>query len=224
MEQPSGARERLDLLVRWLNGHYDHSVYGPRTRPEDVRTWTDYPKVRRTIDRFVRSFDGSEGAGHVSAAATGKPLSDDDLSQLGELIRILLEQGLGDRTLADLSFPSSSLRFAVRSANRAKPKWRLTERGVRVRDGGARAQRAYRAAGAYVLHVEGATDELIPFLTAHLLTLADMAALCRCERPNCPNFVAVPIGKRGRPPRFCSGSCGEAVREAKTTRTRRTRG
>lgn len=223
MPKATTAPARLQRLLPWLNGDLDTDVSGPRGRPEDGYTHTDYAEVRNAIGDFVRSFDGSAGAGHleVSEHKSRKPLTDEELSGLDTALRIMLEQGFGDPTLADLSFPASSLRFAVRSAGRRKPGWRDSRKGTHVVEGGAEALRDYRAAGAYVLQVQGPTVDLVPFLVAHLLTQPEMVAVRRCERSGCERFLITATAARGRPQTFCSASC--RVRNAEQLQQRRDR-
>ena len=170
-------------------------------------------------------------------------MTDEAAAELGSALRIMLEQGFGDeestlrvgltngvitvetgeprRVLADLSFPAVSLRFAVRSAGRPKPVWRDSANGKRVLAGGDKALRDYRAAGAYVLKVRGATVELMTFLVAHLLTQPDMVAVRRCQRPGCSHFIIAATAARGRPQTFCSASCRVRSAEQKPRRPRR---
>jgi len=235
------APGRLKLLLPWLNGDLDEHFYEGRN-PEPVAMRTDYAAVRRALQEFVESFDGSADAAHVrvgrvepsaaelafrrhAAADLGsladqmiwelpdEPVAetDDDLSNLGAHLRMLLAQGFGDANegdLSNLSSPLTSLRFAVRSAGRQKPAKRGTVTG-----GGVTALRKYRAAGAYVLQVMGPTLELVPYLVAHLLTAPNMASVKRCERQGCPHFVIAATGKQGRPSKFCSKTCGQWNRE-----------
>lgn len=194
------APERLDLLIPWLNGTFDvHHFEG--ANPEPVAVWTDYAAIRRAVATFVGSFDGSEGAGHVAAVAETPELTDEELDQLEAHSLLLLEQGFGEAQ--GLTFPTDALRFAVRSAGREAPK----KRGSVVA-GGRAAERAYRAAGAYVLEVSGPMPTLVPFLVAHLLTLPGMVAVKRCLRPGCDHFVVAMSGRRGAPKKFCSRTCG----------------
>jgi hypothetical protein len=233
------APDRLTLLLPWLNDEYGTDVYGPTTRPEDVQTWTDYAKVRRALADFVRSFDGSSGAGYLEVVEPGKLplLMDEDLDRLAAALRLLLgagfedatltdrtlqvallDIGLGDATRADLSLPAASLRVWVRGAGRHPPK-RIF--GKRVGEGGIQAQRAYRAAGAYVLQVQGDPADLAPFLVAHLLTQADMVAVRRCERTGCDHYVLVAMAKRGARQRFCSATCRVWNAELKQRKNKR---
>lgn len=107
----------------------------------------------------------------------------------------------------DLSLPTASLRIGVRSAGRRPPKRTNSVHGTRVVEGGVKAQRAYRAAGAYIMQVRGKATELVLFLVAHLLTQAEMVCVRRCERPGCDHFVVVALEKRGARQRFCSAKC-----------------
>jgi hypothetical protein len=214
--KPLTAPGRLQLLLPWLNGNLDEDVYRPGDRPEDVATWTDFEAVRQGLDAFVKSFDGSAGAGFLVAEPddAAAALDDDAIGSLGALLTILLEQGFGEPTLVDLAVPVASLRVAVRSAGRRKPEWRTSVNGRRVLAGGEKALRDYHAAGAYRLRVQGPTGELVPFLVAHLLTQTEMVAVRRCARrdqppaADCPHFFIVAPGARGQPKRFCSRSCG----------------
>jgi hypothetical protein len=220
--KPLTAPARLRLLLPWLNGKLDQDVYRPGDRPEDVATWTDYPAVRHAIAEFVGSFDGSEGAAHVVAEPddTVEALDDEAIGELEARLRILLEQGFGENPFdAEMAFPATSLRFAVRNAGRQKP----AKRGS-VIDGGVTALRNYRASGAYVLRVQGPTVELVPFLLGHLLTAPNMTSVKRCERQGCAHFVTE-TGEPGPPPRFCSAACREWNRELLEKRkTRRRQG
>lgn len=205
------ASDKLNLLLPWLNGALD----------------TDYAAVRRAIAAFVRSFDGSAEAGHLEVVTDPRPAhlkkttgpTDDELDDLGATLQILLAQGFGDQTLADLAFPGASLRFAVRSSSRVKPKWHINRgTGKKVVMGGAKALRDYHAAGAYVLQVHGPMTELVPFLIAHLLTQPGMVAVRRCPAPGCQHFLVTAAAARGRPQIFCSGSCRLRAAEQKTHR------
>jgi hypothetical protein len=101
--------------------------------------------------------------------------------------------------------------------------------GQRVLDGGTQARRAYHAAGAYLLEVEGETAELVGFLAAHLLTQPGMVAVKRCARrdqppwADCPHIFIDTPGRRGQPKRFCSRSCGLRYAEQEEQRKRKTR-
>jgi hypothetical protein len=210
------APDRLALLVPWLNGAYDEHVLRISNRPEDTETFTDPLLVRRALAAFIGSFDGSEGAAHVVAEPddTVEALDDEAIGDLEARLRILLEQGFGENPFdADLAFPASSLRFAVRNAGRQKP----AKRGSVVA-GGVTALRNYQAPGAYVLRVQGPTLELVPFLLGHLLTAPGMASVKRCGRRGCRHFVITATAKRGRPQRFCSAACREWNRELEQQR------
>jgi hypothetical protein len=73
--------------------------------------------------------------------------------------------------------------------------------------GGAEAHRQYLSAGAYLLEVVGKTNDLVPFLFAHLLTLPGMVGVRRCERRDCDHFFFDDPNRRGAPQRFCSDAC-----------------
>lgn len=196
--KPASAPDRLRLLLSWLNGELD---------PQ-----RDVTAIRRAATAFLESFDGSEGAGHVEVEAP-QELTIEELFEVDDVLLLLLEQGFGDPTLQEASFPVTSLRIAVRSANRSKPRRRSTPGGALVVDGGIAAKRAWAAAGAYVLRVSGSPGELLPFLILHLLTQADMVAVKRCRRRghvgfvDCPKFFIVAPGARGKPQQFCSHMC-----------------
>lgn len=219
--KPLTAPARLRLLLPWLNGKldenvwgpnptYGHPVYGAGEGPEDFAVKPDYPAIRLALKDFVASFDGSASAAHVVAEPSDavEALTDDDIGDLEAALNILLEQGFGENPFdADMAFPASLLRFAVRNTGRQKP----AKRGS-VIDGGVDALRAYRAPGAYVLRVQGPTMELVPFLLGHLLLAPSMVAVKRCEGLGCSHFVTE-TGEPGPPQRFCSTTCREWNRE-----------
>jgi hypothetical protein len=212
------APDRLALLLPWLNGDYDENYFEGRN-PEPVAVRTDFPAIRRALADFVQSFDGSASAAHVVAEPDDavEALDDEAVGDIEARLRILLDQGFGENPFdAEMSFPASSLRFAVRNAGRQKP----AKRGSIV-DGGVTALRNYRAPGAYVLRVQGPMLELVPFLLGHLLTAPNMASVKRCERQGCTHFVIAATAKRGRPQRFCSAACREWNREQQQRKTRR---
>jgi hypothetical protein len=214
------APQRLDLLLDWLNGAFEthHFEAG---NPEPVALDTDHAAIRRTLASFLKSFDGSKDAGHIvalaatpgvltdddMAKATPEELTDDDLDALGARLQLVLEQGFGVIG-GDAAFPMDSLTFTVRGVGRQKPgKVRTAAAARRVVAGGVVAQRAYHAAGAYLLEVTGPTQTLVPFLVAHLLTQPGMVAVKRCKRPGCPHFIVTATAARGRPKVFCSATC-----------------
>lgn len=139
-------------------------------------------RASAAIGQFLESFDGSAGAGYLEVVQDPRPPylrppvtepTDEELETLEAHLRILLAQGFGSDDMGDLSqlsFPTTSLRSALRSGERRKPAGRRTKNGARVIDGGSQALREFRAAGAYVLDVHGDTIELVTFLVAHLLT------------------------------------------------------
>ena len=237
MPKPMTAPARLNLLLPWLNGTFDehvwgpnptygHPVYGAGEGPEDFAVQTDYSAIRRAVADFVQSFDGSAGAGYVLAEPDDEvaALDDDALDNLEAALRILLKQGFGENPFdAEMEFPASSLRFAVRNAGRQKPAKRSVKRGGKLGgiDGGVTALRNYRAPGAYALRVKGPTPELVPFLLGHLLTAPDMVSVKRCERQGCTRFVITATAKRGRPQRFCGEGCRGLNRELEQQRKRR---
>jgi hypothetical protein len=240
LAKPQTGPARLDLLLGWLNGDlHEHHFRG--RNPEPVAVRTDYAAIRQAVADFVESFDGSDGAGHLEVVDDPTPMkepatepTDEELDELEATLHILLEQGFdgpGDgvrvesalgqftATPTNLTLPATSLRFAVRSARRQKPK----KRGSVGIDGGLTALRNYRAPGAYVLQVYGSTIELAPFLVAHLLTQADMVAVKRCRRSGCTKFIVTATAARGAPKQFCSAACREWSRELEQQRRKQTR-
>lgn len=211
---PTTAPARLHLLLPWLNGHFAIEHFSGRN-PEPVAVFTDYAEIRRTIATFVKSFDGSAGAGYLEVIEDTGKITDGQLGELESRLSILLEQGFGDKSMSILRFPTTSLAFAVRSAGRQTPSRR---KGTHSIVGGVQALRDYRAAGAYVLRVQGNTLELVPFLAAHLLTQPGMVAVRRCQRLGCPHFVITATAARGAPQKFCSQSCGKLNAEQQTRR------
>jgi len=140
-------------------------------------------------------------------------------------LRFLLNQGFGDFD-AESEFPASSLRFAVRSAGRQNPKlgkFDVTKGGSPLRRGLVKRLRDYRAPGAYVLRVKGATIELVPFLLGHLLTAPDMVSVKRCKRVGCPHFIGTATAAVGAPKQFCSGACRELNKQLEQRNPRRVR-
>ena len=228
--QPLTAPARLGLLLDWLNGELDEHVWGPNPLygqpypygegegPEDFAIRTDFPAIRRALAEFVKSFDASAEAAHVVAEPedAAEALDDEALGDLEARLSILLQQGFGENPYdAAMSFPLSSLRFAVRGAGRQKP----AKRGSVVA-GGVTALRNYRAPGAYVLRVQGPMLELVPYLVGVLLTAPGMTAVKRCERRGCSHFVAE-TGKKGAPQRFCSKPCRERNAELEEQQVRK---
>jgi hypothetical protein len=220
LPKPLTAPARLALLLPWLNGDLDEHFYEGRN-PEPVDVQTDFPAIRRALAAFLGSFDGSAEAAHVVAEPNDdvSALDDEAIGDLRAQLTVLIDQGFGENPFdAEIAFPASSLRFAVRNAGRQKP----AQRGSIVA-GGVTALRNYRAAGAYALRVQGPVLELVPFLLGHLLTAPNMASVKRCERQGCPHFVITATAKRGRPQRFCSAACREWNRELEQQRKSRRR-
>jgi hypothetical protein len=210
------APARLALLLPWFNGDLDEYVMNPGDRPEDAAVWTDFDEVRRVLDVFVRSFDGSASCAFLAAAPddTVADVSEDRLDDLRATLRVLLDVGFADRRQDDYfaGYPTPSLRFQARGVARTKPGWTNTKKGQRVRVGGSKAVADYRAAGAYVLQVFGKSVDLLPFLVTHLLTQADMVAVRQCACVQCDRLFVTGSG-RGRPQRFCRESCQKRQQE-----------
>lgn len=231
------APARLRFLLPWLNGAFDQYVYAPGDRPEDFATRTDYKEIRHALDDFVRSFDGSAGAGYLAAEPDDgvEALTDDAIGDLEAILKILLEQGFGEPSLqGDMcSLALTSVRVAVRSAGRTKPRWKTNVNGRLVLDGpagqGVKARRDWNAPGAYAMRVLGSTVDLVPFLMVHLLTQAEMVGVKRCERrdqppwADCPHVFIIDPAKRGRPQRFCAESCGRRYKEIVDEQSKRGR-
>jgi hypothetical protein len=212
--------DRLNLLIPWLNGAFDEDRFAGRG--------TDYAAIRHAIAEFARSFDGSAAALHFEVVEDPAPEhirrlsgrqqaepSNEEIDVLGEVLRILLTKGFGDGLMGDLKdsfLPLTGLGIAVRHAGRREPYRRRTTRIIvggseikRVHPvvGGAVAQRAYRAAGAYVKQVYGPKTVLVPFLLAELLTAPDMVAVKRCQTQGCRHFVVADTATRGPRRKFC---------------------
>jgi hypothetical protein len=191
--------ERLGWILGWVNGE---STDG-----------------RGDVRRFVRSFDGSPEVGYVEVPEETElpefirevmprpsPTTDEQLDDLRVQLQLLLEQGFGVEGVSGLaSAAGASLRFAVRSAGREKPRWTQTKGGNRTRVGGDVAWKRYQGAGAYVMRVYGDLVDVVPFLVMHLLTQPDMILVQRC--PVCEKFMARNPGARGRPRETCSEVC-----------------
>lgn len=229
MRKPLTAPDRLDLLLDWLNGE-----------PLSVAA------VRRQLDSFLESFDGSVSAGHlrVHAGTAGQGIyeiedvSSETLDAMRERLIDLLRRGFPPNIVVKHgkfvtdqqwgeSFPNiqpfPSLRFGV---------LRLPRPVLKLSRASSDERRTYRAPGAYTLLVEGELADLVPFLVAHLLTASGMAVVARCPAPapsnwdeRCRHFLVRTTG--GHPREFCSEACrvrsyAERVRkEQEATRTRR---
>jgi hypothetical protein len=198
------APARLALLLPWLN-----------------REETDGDSIRRAITAFVQSFDGSEDAGYVTTASADfgalrerrrvpAPVSENELRELGTKLLATLEIGFAGTPTGSVSgfFPMTaapSVRWVIRGRGRQKPRWSDTAAGNRVID--AAALRAYRAAGAYVMHVEGSVPDLLEFLVAHVLLQAHMVQVHQCPARGCDKFFVQATGRRGAPQKSCSKAC-----------------
>jgi hypothetical protein len=223
------ALTRLTELLKWPNGDFDEwtftrrspsvddsrSVKKKRLTPQEPDALSiNRVAIRKLLDAFVRSFDGSPDAGFVVAEADDRAgqIGDDELDALGVLLHTIVMCGL-DPTLQGRigldGFPTPSLRFTVLGAGRQESKWRPTKNGNLMRVGGAAAKSAYRAPGAYVLKAMGTTADLVPFLVAHLLTQRDMVAIRRCKRRLCDRFVVINQTKRGHRPEYCEPLCSD---------------
>lgn len=211
------AADRLNLLVPWLNGRLDREVYRAGDRPEDVDIATDYDAARFAASAFLRSFDGSEGAGHLAVVANPRPahisappksLSDEQLDDLRARLQLVLTTGI--------DFPAGALRFSARHVGR-QSRWRTTTRAGRLgREGG---DKAYRAAGAYVLEVHGPPLDVVPFLMVYLLKEPNMVSVRQCQALGCTNILITAPDARGKPRKFCMDS--RAHRTAGTTKPQR---
>lgn len=221
MPTPITAPGRLALLLPWLNGEFEEHVWGPNPlyrqprygageAPEDLAIKTDFPAIRRDLKDFIRSFDGTAGAGFVITAAEDvaavDALDDEVIGDLGVLLNIMLQQGFGEPSLQEphMAAPVSSLRLRICGMGRQRP------RGIA--QGTIQARRRYREAGAYALRISGGIMDLVPALLGLLLTAADMVVVKKCRRPRCERYI-VETAARGARRQFCSGSCRELDKE-----------
>src|SRR5262245_44006485 len=94
------APERLQLLVPWLNGAQGPHVGGSSGSSDRAIVWHDVEAIRHAIDTFIASFDGSEDAGHVLAEPDDRAaqLTNDALNTMEMWLRMLLDQGFGNRS------------------------------------------------------------------------------------------------------------------------------
>jgi hypothetical protein len=171
--------------------------------------------------------------GSNSDAVTGeREATESELFDLHSTLLDILRRGFPD----EQGYPKPSswqanfdtLWFGARSAHRHQPRKLHPHISILEQTSMSKAQkqaeRRYVAAskrerqsvlspGAYVLVVNGALRDLVPYLLLQLLTAPGMALVTRCPAPaphnwdqRCGRFL-VGTTERGRPRVFCSGAC-----------------
>ncbi len=198
------APDRLRPLLSWVNGD---------------RNGQD---LRFQLINFLNSFDGSAAAGFVDVSLNRlvarldepQPQPAGTLAEQFETLRLILRKVL-QADAEPRSFPS--LRFGVRRVR--APAKRSTLR--------PHEHRAYQAAGAAVLRVEGGLTDLVPFLVGHLLTAPGMMTVARCPAPRaghrrepCGRWFVQQVTGPGRPRDYCSDACRVRANDAKPSGAR----
>jgi hypothetical protein len=109
--------DRLNLLLPWLNGEREIPDFGGGGKPT---LETDYDEIRRDLDAFASTLDGSDGAGRLLLVQTGRRISDAEIDLLEGTLLNLLKQALGEPigefTLPGARFQSRRVKAGVATA------------------------------------------------------------------------------------------------------------
>jgi hypothetical protein len=193
--------ERFDLILPWLNDDD-----GVMTRAE----------VRHRLNTFIRSFDGSEGAGYLKAEIE----KDDDGPPAWMVKAVARFQDEGHELSVVRSFLRDTLRRGFPKDRHHEEPWFDPAISTSIAFGIERmpTSRGEQARpGEYVMRAVGSRFDLAVFLVMHLLTRGNRVTVGRCPSPmqfsktkRCGRFFIVTDGQRGRPRRFCEqGACRE---------------